>query len=175
MGFTLGLAAGAQERTPRERFGRAVELAAEGDYRTALHEFRAVYELTRNPEVLFNIAAAHEQLNQYAEALEAVERFERLAPPAAVQRHREDLAGAMMRLASRVGSVLLTVTPPEARCTVDGAERPRDALSAGLRVSIGPRAVRCEAPSFVAQERVVDVAPGTPTRVSFASRARRRG
>ncbi|MFO0625126.1 MAG: PEGA domain-containing protein [Polyangiales bacterium] len=171
----VGLGVHAQDRTPRERFARAVELAAEGDHRTALVEFRALYELTRNPELLFNIAASHEHLNEYAEALEVAERYGRLAPAASVARHREELAAAMMRLASRVGTVMVAATPADARCTIDATERAREALTAGLRLSIGPHTLRCEAPGYVAQQRTLSVAPSATAReVIDLARARAR-
>lgn len=156
----IGLRLHAQTLSPRERFARGVALAAEGDHRTALTEFRAAYEATQNPEVLFNIAATHEQLNEYVEALEAVERYQRLAPPRALQRHRRDVVAALARLTQRVGTLRAEVPTPAARCSLDGREVSAEALRAGLRVSAGQRTIRCEAEGHEAGVATAEVASG---------------
>lgn len=161
-------AARAQTVTPHEHFERGVALASEGDFRTALHEFRAAYEASQSPEVLFNIAAMHEQLNEYAEAQSAIERYQRLASPDYVARHREQIVAAMQRLATRVGSLRVSATPAEARCTLDGAAVGAEELRAGYRVSIGRRTLRCEAPGHQPREQAVDVSSGAPTVVEVS-------
>ena len=151
--------ASAQPVAPRERFVRGVALAAEGDWRTALIEFRAAYDGTGNPEVLFNLAAAHEHLNEYVEALDALDRYQRLAPPRAVELHRAEVVSAMSRLVNRIGALRVVTSPPAPRCTVDGAAQPIERLREGLRVSAGRRVVRCEAAGHQPREVAVDVAP----------------
>jgi len=61
-------AAAAQSVSTSEHFDRGVHLSGEGDLRGALAEFRAAYDASQNPEVLFNLAATHENLNEYVEA-----------------------------------------------------------------------------------------------------------
>ncbi|MFO0648594.1 MAG: PEGA domain-containing protein [Polyangiales bacterium] len=151
---------------PRVRFDRGVALSAEGDWRSALQEFRAAFDQTQNPEVLFNIASAHEHLDQYVEAVEALERYQRLAPPRAVARHREAVVVAMERLVNRVGTLRVVNQTTSARCVVDAHPYENDALRAGVRVSMGRRVVRCEAPGFDARERSVEVAPNAVSEVS---------
>ncbi len=145
---------------PRERFARGVALSAEGDWRSALQEFRAAFDGTQNPEVLFNVAAAHEHLNEYVESLEALERYQRLAPPRALARHREAVVSAMERLVNRIGTIRVVTPTPAARCAVDAQVHEASTLRAGLRVSMGRRVVRCEAPGFDAREVSLEVAPG---------------
>jgi len=156
-------AARAQQATPRERFARGVALSEEGDWRAALLEFNAAYEGTRNPEVLFNVAAAHEHLNEYVEALDALERFQRLAAPRAVARHRAEVVDGVRRLLDRVGMLRVATSAPSPRCAVDGVPRPMEVLRDGLRVSVGRRAVRCEAAGFEARAVTVDVASNAVT------------
>lgn len=134
--------------SPAERFDRGVRLAAEGDPRAAMVEFRAAYEATQSPQVLFNIAGVHEQLNQYVEAEEALERYQRLARPDAVARHREEIVAALARLHTRIGTLLLRPLPLDAACTLDGEAVGAGATSQGVRVSVGPHTVRCEAPGY---------------------------
>lgn len=150
--------AGAQTPpTPADRFDQGVRLATEGDYRAALAEFRAAFEATQNPEVLFNLAATHERLHEYVEAEETLTRYERLAPPRAFALHRAQVVAALARLRARIGRVRLHADPPDSTCAVDGAAHTVDALREGVRASAGRHVVRCEARGHEPVERPVEV------------------
>ncbi len=159
--------------TPADRFDRGVRLATEGDYRAALAEFRAAFEATQNPEVLFNIAATHERLNEYVEAEEALARYERLAPPRAFAAHRAQVVAALARLRARVGVVRVETHTPGAACTVDNTAHTSDELGAGVRASAGRHAVRCEAEGHEPATREVEVR-GQDVTVAEITLARRR-
>lgn len=159
--------------SPAERFDRGVRLAAEGDPRAAMAEFRAAYEATQSPQVLFNIAGVHEQLNQYVEAEDALERYQRLARPDAVARHREEIVAALARLHSRIGTLLLRSSPPDVACTLDGEAVAPGALSQGARVSVGPHTVRCEAPGYEPATRTVSARGEADTEVQVRLARRR--
>ncbi len=143
--------------TPREHFDRAVRLSAEGDMRAGLIEFRAAYEGSQNPEVLFNIAAAHERLNEYVEARDVLERYQRLAPPDAVARHREEIVSALTRLATRIGTLRVRAEAPGIVLSIDGVERRESEWRGGIAVSAGVRRVRAIAPGFEPVETQVEV------------------
>ncbi len=156
--------AGAQTVPASEHFDRGVRLSGEGDLRGALTEFRAAYELSQNPEVLFNLAATHENLNEYVEARDLMERYQRLAPPTAVARHRADIVAALARLASRIGTIALSVDAPDASVELDGAAR-RDWRD-GLPASVGRRRLVVTAPGREAFRAEIDVLGGQRTIVS---------
>lgn len=158
---------------PAERFDRGVRLASEGDHRGALAEFRAAYDATRNPEVLFNIAASHERLNEYAEAEEVLGRYERLSPPSAFARHRAEVVAAQQRLRERVGVLRVQTPLRELSCTLDGAARTRAELVGGVRASMGRRLLRCDAEGYERFERSVELG-GEETIEVEVSPARRR-
>lgn len=159
--------------TPADRFDRGVRLATEGDYRAALAEFRAAFEATQNPEVLFNIAATHERLNEYVEAEEALARYERLAPPRALAAHRAQVVAALARLRARVGVVRVQTHTPGAACTVDNTAHTSDELGAGVRASAGRHTVRCEAEGHEPATREVEVR-GQDVTVTEIALSRRR-
>ncbi len=142
----------------RRRFRHAVELTDEGTYPAAMTEFLRVYELTRNPALLFNVAATDEAMGDFAEALDALERFEATAPAALLTERRAELEAHRGRLRARTGVLTVAVAHEGLAVTVDGLERPLDALRAGLRVNAGPRRVAMSAPGFHPRERVVQVA-----------------
>ena len=142
-------------REARRRFHRAVELTDEGVYPAAMAEFQRVFELTRNPAVLFNVSATYEAMGDFARALDALERFEREAPAALRAARRADVEAARGRLAARTGVLVVALDLPGLRATVDGEERDLDALRAGLRVNAGPRRVALRAPGFHPREQEV--------------------
>lgn len=152
------LAARAQTVSASEHFDRGVRLSNENDLRGALTEFRAAYEASQNPEVLFNLAATHEHLNEYVEARELIERYQRLAPPDAVARHRAEIVAALGRLATRIGTILLAVDVSDPTVEVDGVVRRewRD----GIPTSVGRRHLVVTAPGRETFRFDVDVAGG---------------
>lgn len=165
-------------------FRHAVALTDEGRYAAAMTEFQRVYALTHNAALLFNVSATYEAMGEFAEALATLERFEAEAAPALRDARREELTAARARLTARTGTIVVTVSHPGLAVTVDGVERPIDALRAGLRVTVGPRRVGMSAPGFSPRERVVPVPgdarvvlddPLTPTRSSVSVRCDVRG
>jgi tetratricopeptide (TPR) repeat protein len=79
------LPAGSQRNlTPDERarelYLRGDRLYAEGNYDEAVLAFQAAYELSRRPELLFNMANALERLGRYEEALHELNLYARYAP-----------------------------------------------------------------------------------------------
>lgn len=157
-----------------ERFDLAVRLATEGDLRAALVEFRAAFDGSQNPAVLFNIAAVHERLNEYVEAEETLARYERLAAPREFVAHRAQVVAALARLRSRIGTLRVVVEAPGATCALDGVPRAVADLRAGLRASAGRHALRCEAEGYDPAARDVDVRGLDATEVTLAP-ARRSG
>ena len=70
--------AGAQtdpDAEARARFDRGIALFEAGDARGALAEFQRAYDLSQRPSLLFNLAATHQSLHEYAEAIDALRRF----------------------------------------------------------------------------------------------------
>lgn len=53
----------------------------QGQYDEAIHEFEEAYRLKPHPNVLYNIAQAHERLLEYAESVKWFERYLKEAPP----------------------------------------------------------------------------------------------
>ncbi len=151
-----------------ERFDLGVRLAAEGDLRAALVEFRAAHDSSQNPAVLFNIAAVHERLNEYVEAEETLTRYERLAAPREFALHRGEVVAALTRLRARIGTLRALVEAPAATCALDGVPRAVADLRAGVRASSGRHRLRCEAEGHDPAERDVDVRGLDATEVTLA-------
>src|SRR6185369_13528930 len=64
-----------QQHEAATRFKKGIELFKEGDYQAALIEFRRANEIAPNYAVLYNIGQVYFQLQDYAGALTALERY----------------------------------------------------------------------------------------------------
>ncbi len=80
--FAAPAGVSAQEQTPsspsaeaREHFLRGQSAYSQGDYDTAVAEWRAAYELDARPLILYNLSQAYERSGAITEAVDALERY----------------------------------------------------------------------------------------------------
>lgn len=102
----------------------AKDLKAEGDaaftarrYGDALKAYDKAYAAGHDAAVLYNKARAHEALEQFPEALAAIERFDKEAPPA-VRAKVTGLSTLIADIRSHVATLVITCNVPGARVTV---------------------------------------------------------
>ena len=100
-------------RQAGEHFDRGVAMYGEADYRAALVEFRKAYEIAPNAAVLYNLGQTYYQLQNYAAALTAFERY--LADSGESPSHEAEVKGAIKTLKSRVGKLLVATNLPKHR------------------------------------------------------------
>lgn len=144
----------------RDRFNRGVELYDDGNYDAAMAEFLRAYELTSNPEVLFNISATHERSGHFVEALDAMLDYERRAPAASVASHRSDIDTALARLRQRIGTIVVRFDAEGLDVRIDNLQRPATESRTGLRVPAGRHRVSLSAPHYQTREEEFDIAGG---------------
>jgi hypothetical protein len=102
----------------------AKDLKAEGDaaftarrYGDALKAYDKAFEAGHDAAVLYNKARAHEALEQFPEALAAIERFDQEAPPA-VRAKVTGLSTLIADIRNHVATLIITCNVPGARVTV---------------------------------------------------------
>lgn len=157
-------ASGTQEAG--KHFTRGVALYNEADYRAALVEFKRAYAIAPNAQVLYNIGQTHYQLQNYAAALTAFERY--LADAGAAATHRSEVEQSLETLRSRVGKIAATTNLAGCEITIDDELVGKTPLAQPLLTSIGRRKVTAICPGHPAQSRLVDVAGGTSESVALA-------
>ncbi len=64
----------------REHYLRGERYYSEGDYELSIQEFRAAYELSDRPKLLFNLANAYERLSRFEQAIEALRKYSATLP-----------------------------------------------------------------------------------------------
>ena len=142
----------------RAHFGRAVDLFEAGDLRAALVEFERAYELSARPSLLFNLAATHQALHEYPEAVDALRRF-LAATEGQRSRQRAEAERALRGLLPLLARVRVACDPPTATLTIDGRAATGDVLTVGP----GPHVIEASAPQRIAQRVEVRVASGDDT------------
>ncbi|TMQ09353.1 MAG: tetratricopeptide repeat protein [Deltaproteobacteria bacterium] len=146
-----------------KHFQRGVQLYGEADYHAALVEFRRAYELAPNPTVLYNIGQTYYQLQNYAAALVALQRYLNEAGASAL--HRREIEQTIDTLQTRVGKIALSGGPPGLDITVDDELIGKTPLDEPILVSIGRRKVTALRAGRPVDNRVVEVAAGDTVRL----------
>ncbi|MBX3188497.1 MAG: PEGA domain-containing protein [Labilithrix sp.] len=99
----------------RAHHRRGLELFDEGDFRLALIEFERAYAIGGSARILFNIGQVHYQLNNYAKARLALERYLAEGGDAITPKRRADVERDLAALRQRTATLSV-------RVNVDGAE-----------------------------------------------------
>lgn len=146
----------------RVRFSRGVELFSEGDAAGALAEFLKAYSIQPHFQVLYNIAKVHDQLNDYASALDAFERYLNDGGNALSLGRRDEVVKEIERLQRRVATLQIVTEPAGATLSVD--DTPQTARTpTTVRVSAGRRRVTVSREGYFPSTVNIDIA-GQETR-----------
>lgn len=70
----------ANDKLAREHYLRGERYYADGDYDSAIQEFKKAYDLSGRSKLLFNLANSYERLANYEEALEMLRQYAKTAP-----------------------------------------------------------------------------------------------
>jgi tetratricopeptide (TPR) repeat protein len=138
---TVSVAAQEEEgtREATKHFQTGVTLYGDADYHAALVEFQRAYTLAPNVAVLYNVAEAQYQLQDYARALTTFERYIAMTPASDSRRSEVEQTLAVLR--SRVGHLSVVTDPPSAEVSIDDLPIGKTPFEQPVTVSIGPRKV----------------------------------
>lgn len=144
----------------RERFGRGLELSDQGQWREAVTLFRQVLQVRSAPPVLFNLATALVELEEYDEAEEllasvvaddATQPRIRVRSERLLERMSEDGAELTITLAGATSGVFVTL---------DERELAAERVEGPVRVSAGSHVVAAERDGDEVARREVELAAG---------------
>src|SRR5262249_44111395 len=136
---TTSTEAPSDERTEQARryFKNGLKLYGDQNYQGALAEFEAAYELKPGAASLQNIALCLKGLFRYAEAAAKLEVLLQPHARELEQSEKNEIRAAIDELNQLVGSMVIRVTPPDARVFVDGRSVAADERAAGIRLDVG--------------------------------------
>jgi hypothetical protein len=143
----------------RRHFQNGVKLYQDANYAGALAEFEAAYALKPGASSLKNVALSQKALYRYAEAADTLRRVLAAHPAELTPDERSAVQQAIDELSSLVGSIVLRVTPSNARVTLDG--RAIDAAQRSpINLNVGEHSLTAEAPGYARAARTIRVAGG---------------
>jgi hypothetical protein len=151
----------------RTRFQRGVDSYKDGDYQAAFVEFRRAYDLVHHWRILFNIAQACGEMQDYPCALKSFERYLSEGGAEVPAARREEVGRELARIHGRIAKVTLTVNRPNAEIFVDATSVGRSPLSEPIMVSAGRRRFSAALPSGQTIAKTADVAGGDSVAVQL--------
>jgi PEGA domain-containing protein len=152
----------------RADYDAARILYDDGDFVGALTKLESAFTASKDPRLLWNMAACEKAQRHYARMIDLLERY--LADGAT-------LIGADERQATRdlvatvqqfVNELRMEIEPEGARVLIDGAEVASAPLAKPLRVDMGKRQLRVEKAGFVPYATELDLAGGKSIELKVA-------
>ncbi len=146
-------------------FQKGVELYDENDFSGALIEFKRAYDIAQDYHVLFNIAQTAYQVQNYAAALDAFQRYLDGAGSSIDRKRKSYVDGEIAKLKGRVAQVRVTVNVANADISVDDEKVGTSPLDHPLVVSQGKRKITATIDGKPPVSKTIEVAGGDSTNV----------
>lgn len=150
----------------RARYRRGLELFDEGDYRLALVELERAYALHPSYKLHYNIAQVHFQLNEYAKARIAFERYLSEGGTDVPDTRRAEVERDLATLRTRVATLTVRVNVEGADVYLNDQPIGRAPIER-LLVDAGAVRVHAVRPGYSTQARVLKLAGGDESVVSL--------
>ncbi len=139
-------------------FRAGVGFYKNGDFTAALVEFKRAYELEPNYRVLFNLGQTSQELNDYAAALSAFERYLEEGGKEIDAARRAKVDGWVRELVKKVARVTIETNVEGAEILIDDVPVGHAPLDAPVLVNAGRRKFAATAPGHTPTTRAVEVA-----------------
>ena len=145
----------------RAHYESGQQFYEQGRYDEAIGEYETAYRLKPHPNVLYNIAQAHERLLEYGRSVEWFERYLAEAPPDAefrviVQNRLRVLRGLPARIS-------VTTIPEHVHARVEGGGKRIEIDTPGLfKVPAGDYEIVLEQPGWESERHAVHAELGQP-------------
>lgn len=153
---------------------RALELKTRGDvamesdhFSEALSDYRASYELSPQPALLYNMGSAEQRLGQNTEALRHLEQFSRTAPPD-LKMKVPHLDSLLEEVRSHVALLTVRTNVPNARVSLRGKYLGASPMKSAVATSGGRAEIAIEADGYVTYQREVTLEEGRSTVVDVS-------
>ena len=108
------------------------------DWAGASVKFQRAYDLSRDPRLLWNVAASEKNLRHYANVLRLLERYIAAAPDMPPEQRR-DVDDVIRTVRLLISTVHLTVDQPDVAISIDGVAAGTSPLPGPLLVDLGRR------------------------------------
>lgn len=141
-------------------------LFEDGDHQGALAKFAHAYELSHQPQLLWNMAVCEKELRHYARTASLIASYLKEAGERITSEQRKSALETQKALRDFYAGLELSGVPDGATIFVDGTNVGAAPLSEPLLVDLGTRTLRVEQPGFAAFEKKFDVAGGRDLKIA---------
>jgi hypothetical protein len=144
----------------RADYAGARILYEDGDYAGAYTKLESAYVASKDPRLLWNMAACEKALRHYASVMNLLERYLNEGGGLIGQDERQATRELVETVREFVNELRLDVQPAGVDVYVDGARVATSPLAGPLRVDMGRRKLRFQKAGLVPQEAEMDLAGG---------------
>jgi hypothetical protein len=144
----------------KRHFTNGVHLFEDRNFAGALVEFEASYQKNPTAVALQNIAVCQKGLFRYADAIATLERMLRDFATQLSPEDKKAAEDAIRDMTALLGTVVVKVTPADAKVSINDAIVTPEALKNPVRLAAGEYRVVAEAPGHARQEKMVTVVSG---------------
>jgi hypothetical protein len=137
------------------------------DFAGALVKFQRAYELSRDPRLLWNMAACEKNLRRYARMLRLIERYEKEGG-ARSEQDREQARQLVGTVRLLVSNVRVVVNEPDASVFVDDELVGKTPLTEPVLVDLGTHRIRVSKPGYEEATLVQEISGASEMTLSFA-------
>jgi PEGA domain len=131
------------------------------DYAGASLKFQRAYDQSRDPRLLWNVAASEKNLRHYANVLRLLERYIAEAQTSMPPAQRRDVDDVIETVRLLISTVRLTVDQAGVTISIDGVAAGSTPLLEPLRVDLGRRELLLRKPGWKDQRLVQEFAGGS--------------
>jgi hypothetical protein len=139
-----------------------------GDYEAAIKAFTQAYTLQSDSEILYLLGKAYAMADSPLEAIDAFERYLSAAGPGVLPKRKVEIAAAIDGQKRRIGSLILEITPDDAKVVLDEAILEHNARSKPVPVRQGSHVVAASLDGYLSQARAVHVRGNKTETVTLA-------
>lgn len=151
----------------RREWNAGLQLLGDNNFPAAVVQFQRVYDMTKNPRTLPNLALAHKGNKSYLRAIRAYERALAEGASSIPANDQKDIKDSIAALKPFVTTLEITTSVPGAAVNVEGEDVGTTPLPKPIEVSTGDIPVRVTKEGFREQSRVVKVGVGQPATAKF--------
>jgi hypothetical protein len=155
----------------KEAYESGKVLYGDGDFAGAKLKFERAHELSKDPRLLWNMAATEKQQRRYDRVLSLVERYLAEGGEALTDEDRQEAKGLLDMIRALVTEVTVKVSEPGAEVSVDGEKLGESPLDKPLILTQGERAFAVTKPGFKPYRKSQNLQGGTKTTLDVALEA----
>jgi hypothetical protein len=147
----------------KDAYSAASALYKHGDFAAAETNYRQAYDLSKDPRLIFNMAACERGLHAYARMQALLERYKQEAGANISAEDRMIVDEALAALPKFVGTVVVNVNVEGAAVTVDGESVGSTPLATPIVLDAGRHTVVVRKDGYENVERPIEISAGTPS------------